>query len=116
MRALARYHRIQDGAVLVAHDDLDLDAGVVRLKRSGGHGGHNGLRDLHAQLGSDQYRRVRLGIGHPGIAGEVTGYVLGKPPAEDRVRIEAAIEVAVEMMPRIVRGEFEGSMNVLHSR
>jgi PTH1 family peptidyl-tRNA hydrolase len=115
-RALAHYHRIPDHSLLVVHDELDLEAGVVRLKRSGGHGGHNGLRDLHAQLGSDQYRRLRLGIGHPGVSSEVMNYVLSKPSSDDRVHIEAAIEVAVETLPKIVRGELEQSMNVLHAR
>jgi len=116
VRALAHYHKFAAESLLVVHDDLDLTAGSIRLKRSGGHGGHNGLRDLHAQIGSDQYRRLRIGIGHPGVASEVMNYVLSKPSAVDRESIEAAMDVAIEMMPEIVRGEFERSMNVLHAR
>ena len=114
--ALARYHRLPVESLLVVHDELDLAPGTVRLKRSGGHGGHNGLRDLHAQLGSDQYRRLRIGIGHPGVSSEVMNYVLGRPPAEDRAQIEAAIDAALGVLPAIVRGEFERAMNVLHTR
>ena len=116
VRALAHYHKIPVQSLLVVHDELDLAAGSVRLKRSGGHGGHNGLRDLHAQLGSDQYRRLRIGIGHPGIASEVVNYVLSKPSPEDRDHIGAAIDVAVDTLPKIVRGELEQSMNLLHAR
>ncbi len=114
--ALARYHRLPVESLLVVHDELDLAPGTVRLKRSGGHGGHNGLRDLHAQLGSDQYRRLRIGIGHPGVSSEVMNYVLGRPSAEDRAQIEAAIDAALGVLPAIVRGEFERAMNVLHTR
>ena len=116
VRALAYYHRIPVESVLVVHDELDLEPGTVRLKRSGGHGGHNGLRDLHAQLGNDQYRRLRIGIGHPGVSSEVMSYVLSRPSPEDREQIEGAIDAAVSVLPAIVRGELERAMNVLHTR
>lgn len=114
--ALARFFKFPAEAVLVAHDELDLPPGTVRLKRSGGHGGHNGLRDIHAHLGSGDYRRIRIGIGHPGNAREVTDYVLQKPSEQDRKLMESAIAAAADETPQIVTGNLAAAMNTLHSR
>ena len=114
--ALAGFHRITPQEILVAHDDLDLPPGAVRLKRGGGHGGHNGLRDLFQHLGGGDFLRLRIGIGHPGSADQVVDYVLTRPSAEDRSRIEAAIDAAVEVMPLVLDGALEQAMNRLHGR
>ncbi len=114
--ACANYFRIPPEAVLIAHDELDLEVGSVRLKRGGGHGGHNGLRSVAAQLGTSDYLRVRLGIGHPGPGADVSGYVLGKPPADERAAILAAIAVVVEKIDVIIKGDFERAMTALNRR
>ncbi len=115
--AVARFYRYPPEAILVAHDDLDLPPGAVRLKRGGGHGGHNGLRDVIARLGSRDFFRLRLGIGHPGPGADVVGYVLSRPPAAERAAIEAAIEAALEALPDILSGEprrLDRAMSRLH--
>lgn len=115
--AVAKFLKIAPGAILVAHDDLDLPAGSVRLKLGGGHGGHNGLRDIDAQLGSREYWRLRIGIGHPREHGEVIDYVLNRPSPEDRQAIEDAIERVVAETDRLLlEGDAEGVMNTLHTR
>lgn len=111
---LARFYKIHPEQILVAHDELDLAPGVVRLKRGGGHGGHNGLKDIIAQLGSSDFLRLRLGIGHPGCRDQVTNYVLDRPSQGDLGMIRAAILRAVDLLPVIVLGNVEGAMNVLH--
>ena len=113
--AYARYFKIAPAAVLVVHDELDLPPGTVRLKRDGGHGGHNGLRDITAQLGSG-FMRLRLGIGHPGSADKVVDYVLGNPPTDDRLAIEDAIARGLAALPDIVGGQADKIMNQLNRR
>lgn len=114
--ACAHYFRIAPAQVLVVHDELDLPAGTVRLKRGGGHGGHNGLRSIDSQLGTNDYLRVRLGIGHPGHAAEVTAHVLGKPPASEREAIEGAIDAVLGVFDTILRGQVDRAMNSLNRR
>ena len=114
--ALARFYKIPVEEILVVHDELDLPPGALKLKKGGGHGGHNGLRDLIAQLGGKDFVRLRVGIGHPGHSSQVTGYVLTKPPASEREDIEAALRDAEESLPDIVGGELQKAMNRLHSR
>jgi len=114
--ALARYYKIVPEDVLVIHDDLDLPAGTVRLKRGGGHGGHNGLRDTIAHLGSREFLRLRLGIGHPGNARQVHDYVLGRPAVADREAIEDAIDASLRELGLILRDDLQKAMNSLHSR
>ncbi len=114
--ALARFYKIAPENILVAHDELDLPAGAVRLKRGGGPGGHNGLKDIIAQLGSREFLRLRLGIGHPGHASLVTSFVLGKAPVSERELLEAAIDDALGAMPDILEDELQRAMNRLHSR
>jgi PTH1 family peptidyl-tRNA hydrolase len=113
--AYARFFRIPPAQILVVHDELDLAPGTVRLKQGGGHGGHNGLRDVSAQLGAD-YLRLRIGIGHPGSADLVTDYVLGNPAPDDRLAIEQAIDRAIERLADIVQGRFDQVMNELNRR
>lgn len=113
---LASFYKIPLNAQLVAHDELDLPPGTVRLKRAGGHGGHNGLRDIIAQLGKNDFLRLRLGIGHPGNSREVVDYVLRSAPEPEQRLIEDAIADAVQVFPRLVNGELEKAMHSLHSR
>ena len=114
--ALARFHRIALPEILVIHDDLDLPAGTVRLKRSGGHGGHNGLRDLIAQLGGNDFARLRLGIGHPGDSREVLDYVLRRAPQAERALVEQAILDALREFPRLAAGQWDKATQTLHGR
>jgi PTH1 family peptidyl-tRNA hydrolase len=107
------YYDIPVDAVLIAHDEVDFPAGVARLKRGGGHGGHNGLRDVVACVGPD-FLRLRLGVGHPGDKDKVESYVLSRPGAEERDLIDAAIGRALEVVPRVLAGEFEKAMTELH--
>ncbi len=113
--AVARYYKLAPEQILVAHDDLDLPVGTARLKRGGGHGGHNGLRDIINHLGSRDFLRLRLGIHHPGDSKAVVDYVLGRPSAADREAIEDAIARALDVMPLVVSGDLERAMNRLHS-
>lgn len=112
--SVANYFDFAPEKILVVHDDLDLPPGTVRVKRGGGHGGHNGLRDIFSKLGSREFVRLRIGIGHPGNANEVTNYVLQKPSAADRNAIFDAIDRAVERLDELLDGELELAMNVLH--
>lgn len=114
--AFIRFHRLTLPEVLIVHDDLDLPVGTVRLKRAGGHGGHNGLRDLTAQLAGNDFARLRLGIGHPGDSRDVLGYVLHKTPSAERALIGEAIIDSLRELPRIVTGEWAQAMQALHSR
>lgn len=114
--ALAGFFKIAPECILVAHDELDLPPGQVRLKRGGGHGGHNGLRSLIEHLGSREFARLRIGIGHPGHKDRVHDYVLSKPSADDRDAIQRAVDEAVATLPLIVAGEFARAMNVLHTQ
>jgi len=111
---LLAFYKIPPTAMLVVHDDLDLPAGVVRLKQGGGHGGHNGLRDTMRQLGRNDFLRLRIGIGHPGVGGDVVAYVLERPPLSERQSIETALDAVMPVFPQIVQGEFNKAMQVLH--
>jgi PTH1 family peptidyl-tRNA hydrolase len=114
--ALARFYKLAPESVLVVHDELDIAPGQLRLKQGGGHGGHNGLRDIIAQLGSRDFYRLRIGIGHPGSSRDVTNYVLGKASGDDCQLIEHAIDDALHELPLILDGEWQKAMNHLHSR
>lgn len=113
--ALARFYKILPEEILVAHDELDLPAGEARLKRGGGHAGHNGLRDIHAQLGSDDYWRLRLGIGHPGNKAEVANWVLKKPAPEQRKAIEDSVARALKALPHLLSGEMDKATALIHT-
>jgi PTH1 family peptidyl-tRNA hydrolase len=112
---VARFYKVPVEQILVAHDELDLPPGAVRLKKGGGHGGHNGLRDVILHLGSRDFSRLRIGIGHPGSADQVVDYVLRKPAKPDAELMQEAIDAARRELPVIVSGEFDLAMNQLHS-
>lgn len=115
--SVAGFHKIPPAQILVAHDDLDLPPGTVRLKLGGGHGGHNGLRDIASRLGSPDFWRLRIGIGHPGAREDVIDYVLTKPSPDDRRAIDDAIERVLDETDRLIgNGDVEGAMNALHTR
>ncbi|MEO8742998.1 MAG: aminoacyl-tRNA hydrolase, partial [Lysobacteraceae bacterium] len=106
---------IEPEQMLVAHDDLDLPAGVARLKFDGGHGGQNGLRDIVALLGHARFHRLRLGISHPGHKDEVTPWVLGRPGRDDEAALLRAIDDALAVLPLAVAGDFNEAMKQLHT-
>lgn len=105
--ALARFFKIAPEEIMVAHDELDLQPGQVKIKKGGGHAGHNGLRDIHAQLGTPDYWRLRLGIGHPGVKAEVVDYVLRKPTPAHREAIHECIAKTLPALDLILAGEME---------
>lgn len=111
--AICRYYQIPPERLLVAHDELDFNPGVVRLKKGGGHGGHNGLRSIIEHLGSNLFYRLRIGIGRP-KQGPVVDYVLGRPTEEEKAKILAAIKRAVVCLPQLLEWGAEKTMNLLH--
>jgi PTH1 family peptidyl-tRNA hydrolase len=115
VKQLSGFFRIPAEEILVAHDELDIAPGAMRLKKGGGHGGHNGLRDIHAQIGKE-YWRLRVGIGHPGDSSLVMNYVLGTPTRSDEEQIMSGIYDAADQIERIVSGETQKAMNDLHRR
>lgn len=114
--ALARFFKIAPEEILVVHDELDLMPGQAKLKLGGSHAGHNGLKDIHAQLGSAGYWRLRLGIGHPGVKAEVVDYVLRKPPKEQREAIEQSITQSLQALDLLLAGEMERAMMKVHAK
>ncbi|WP_419634805.1 aminoacyl-tRNA hydrolase [Thiolapillus sp.] len=112
--ALARFYRFVPEQILVVHDELDLPAGSVRLKKGGGHGGHNGLRDIISALGSKDFYRLRLGIDHPGHRDQVTDYVLSRPSREDQQKLEQAIDTSIDHIEDLLEGNFQRFMNEVH--
>lgn len=115
VRAVTDYFDVPVERLVVAYDDLDLPPGTVRLKKGGGHGGHNGLRSLFAHLGDPGFWRLRIGIGHPGVREAVTPWVLSRAGAEDEQRLTEAIDRAVAVLPTLLRGEAERAFQALHT-
>jgi PTH1 family peptidyl-tRNA hydrolase len=113
--ALARFFKIKPDEILVAHDELDIVPGQVKLKFGGSHAGHNGLRDIHAQLGTGDYWRLRLGVGHPGNKDEVVDWVLRKPMQEHRVAIEECIARSLKAVPALLAGEMDKATMMIHT-
>jgi len=113
--ALARFFKIAPAEILVAHDELDLQPGQAKLKLGGSAAGHNGLKDIHAQLGTQDFWRLRLGIGHPGVKVEVPNYVLKKPSPEHRCGIEQAIERSLESLESVLAGDMTRAMMKVHA-
>ncbi len=113
--ALARFYKIEPHEILVAHDELDIVPGEAKLKLAGSHAGHNGLRDIHAQLGTDDYWRLRLGVGHPGIKAEVINWVLKKPSQDHRIAIEQSIARALTALPHLLAGEMDRATLLIHT-
>jgi PTH1 family peptidyl-tRNA hydrolase len=111
--SICNFFKITPSEVLVVHDELDLLPGIIKLKKGGGHGGHNGLRDIHKAIGAD-YHRLRIGIGHPGDRNMVVDYVLKRPSRDDDLMIREAIERGVKEIPTIVGGDLQKAMNSLH--
>ena len=113
--ALAKFFKIAPQEILVVHDELDVVPGQAKLKFGGSHAGHNGLRDIHAQLGTGDYWRLRLGIGHPGVKAEVINWVLKKPLAEQRDLIEKSIARSVKAADLLIQGDMEKAMVLIHT-
>lgn len=114
VRLLCQFYRIEPTELLVVHDELDLPVGRIKLKSGGGHGGHNGLRDIISQIGSTAFHRLRIGIGHPGHKTLVHDYVLGKPSPADRELIENAISRVVPHTANIISGDMAAAMNLIN--
>ena len=115
VRAALDYYRVAPQNLMVAYDELDLPPGTARLKEGGGHGGHNGLRDLFQHLPEHGFLRLRIGIGHPGHKDAVTGYVLSRPDAAQERAMRDSIERALEVMPKVLGGDLPGAMKDLHT-
>ena len=113
--ALCNFYKIPPAQLLVAYDELDLNPGAVRLKTGGGHGGHNGLRDICAAHSSKDFHRLRIGIGHPGHKDAVVGHVLSRPGKAEQQAIETGLEEALRIWDSVVSGEMQKAMNTLHS-
>lgn len=114
--AMATFYKFAPEQILIAHDELDIPLGSARFKQGGGHGGHNGLRDIIPALGNcGDFYRLRVGIGHPGHASRVTGYVLGKPSPAERECMDACIAEAIASLPLLLDGDSTKAMTRLHS-
>jgi PTH1 family peptidyl-tRNA hydrolase len=113
--ALARFYKIAPEEILVVHDELDVVPGQAKLKFGGSHAGHNGLRDIHGQLGTGDYWRLRIGIGHPGVKSEVVSWVLKKPAPEQRTAIEECITRTLKAVPALLAGEMDKATLVVHT-
>ena len=116
VQALANFYKIQPEEILVVHDELDIDCGAIRFKLGGGNGGHNGLKDIQAKLGTPQFYRLRLGIGHPGEKHLVVGFVLNKPSVAERELIDRAIAKSLRAMDDVMAGRQEDAVRYLHSK
>jgi peptidyl-tRNA hydrolase, PTH1 family len=114
--ALARFFKIEPAEILVAHDELDLQPGQIKIKNGGGHAGHNGLRDLHAQLGSANYWRLRIGIGHPGVKDAVIHYVLAPPKPIDYTEISQALERTLPALPWLLEADMPGALMRINAK
>jgi PTH1 family peptidyl-tRNA hydrolase len=115
VRAVINYYKARADQVLVAYDELDLPPGTVRLKQGGGHGGHNGMRDIFRHTTDHDFLRLRIGIGHPGHKNAVTGYVLSRPTAEQDRQIVGGIADAIDVMPTLLGGDLPAAMKELHT-
>lgn len=115
VQAMLDYFKINTDEVLIAHDEIDLDSGIVRLKKGGGHGGHNGLRNIIDKTGDKNFLRLRIGVGHPGRRDSVTPHVLGRPGREDQKLIDVAIDEAISVMLLLFGGDIQKAMNELHT-
>ena len=110
----AKFYQISTEAILIAHDELDMNPGVIRLKSGGGHGGHNGLRDIVPHIGPN-FHRLRIGIGHPGSKEQVSGHVLGKAPSTEQALMDAAIDFALSKSKMLVQGQVSQAMNQINA-
>lgn len=115
VRACMSYHKIEPSAILIAHDDIDLPVGTIKLKFDGGDGGHNGLKDIIRHLNTKQFYRLRIGVGHPGNSKDVVDYVLKNPSKADRQKIDLALDQAQDVLPLILNGDLARAMQTLHT-
>jgi PTH1 family peptidyl-tRNA hydrolase len=113
--ALARFFKIAPDEILVIHDELDVPPGEAKLKFGGSHAGHNGLRDIHAQLGTGDYWRLRLGVGHPGVKSEVVNWVLKRPSPDHRIAIAQAIDRTLKAVPHLLTGDITKATMLIHT-
>jgi len=114
-QALCHYYKIKPEEILIAHDEIDLPVGTIRLKQEGGHGGHNGLRDIIKHFLTQNFWRLRIGVGRPAQSSQVEHYVLNPPSKEERALIDAALIRAEEIVPFILQGQFQQAMQLLHT-
>ena len=114
--ALANYYKISPNQIMVIHDELDLGPGTVKLKLGGGHGGHNGLKDIAAALGTNNFWRIRLGIGHPGDRNEVINFVLKAPSKDEKMLINSCIDDSINVVSQLLNADFESAMLKLHTK
>lgn len=115
VQAAAAYFNVAPEEMLVVHDEIDLDTGIVRLKQGGGHGGHNGLRDIIELTGNNGFLRLRIGVGHPGHSSKVHGHVLQRPGSEEKKILDAVIADALAVMPLVINGQLNKAMSILHT-
>jgi len=113
--AFARFYKVLPNSILIVHDELDFDVGTIRIKHGGGHGGHNGLRDIFYHLKTKDFYRLRIGIGHPGSKDRVTPYVLGTPSQTDRYKIMGSIKDSLKAVPYLIAGNIDRAYQLLHS-
>lgn len=113
--AALQFYKIKPENMLVVHDELDLDVGTARLKQGGGHGGHNGLRDIIEKIGTNHFGRLRIGIGRPSHAGQVSHFVLSRAPQSEQTLIDQSIDDSVAVLPLLLQGEWAKAMKALHT-
>lgn len=113
--SLARFFKIAPQEMLVVHDELDIAPGEAKLKLGGSHAGHNGLRDIHAQMGTDDYWRLRIGVGHPGVKSEVVNWVLKKPSLDHRIAMDQCIDRTLKAVPHLMAGEMDKATMLIHT-
>lgn len=113
---IANFYQIPAEQILIVHDEIDLDAGVNRLKFGGGHGGHNGLRDIIPKIGSKDFLRLRIGVGHPGNSKAVSNYVLSTPSKNEQIEIERAIETSLDFVELLLLGEVSQAMKAQNTK
>ncbi|PIT22012.1 aminoacyl-tRNA hydrolase [Snodgrassella alvi] len=116
VQALTKFYKISPEEILIIHDELDIPCGQIRFKKGGSNGGHNGLKDIQAWLGTPDFYRLRLGIGHPGDRNLVVHYVLNKPQAQEHALITEAIQKSLTAMPHLLKGEYSSVQQQLHSK
>lgn len=115
VQAVAAYFNVAPEEIMIVHDEIDLDTGTTRLKQGGGHGGHNGLRDIIEHLGDNGFLRLRIGVGHPGHSSKVHGHVLRRPDSEQKRTLDTAIADALDIMPLVLNGDLNKAMSRLHT-
>lgn len=116
VKALADFYKIQPQEILIVHDELDLGCGQVKFKQGGGNGGHNGLKDIQAKLGTPDFYRLRIGIAHPGDRNLVVSYVLHKPQAKETIEIQQAMDKSISVIPILLKDDFKAAQQILHSK